>query len=159
MRRYNYTTPKSYLELISLYKSLLAQKRAELRADKERLESGVGKIAQASTQVIELALVGPAACQTRRGCRQQDCLLQVADLQGALKEEQIIVEEKKAATQALIESIGREKAVVDAAVEAARGDEESAARLQVFSFGDGVCDSAGWHCHDTGLHPAACRRR
>ena len=52
MRRYNYTTPKSYLELISLYKSLLAQKRAELKANKERLESGVEKIAQASAQVI-----------------------------------------------------------------------------------------------------------
>ena len=54
MRRYNYTTPKSYLELILLYKSLLAQKRAELRADKERLENGVDKIAQASAQVTTL---------------------------------------------------------------------------------------------------------
>ena len=51
VRRYNYTTPKSYLELISLYKSLLAQKRAELRGEKERLESGVDKISQASLQV------------------------------------------------------------------------------------------------------------
>ena len=51
VRRYNYTTPKSYLELISLYKSLLAQKRAELRGEKERLESGVDKISQASAQV------------------------------------------------------------------------------------------------------------
>lgn len=50
MRRYNYTTPKSYLELISLYKALLAQKRAELRGEKERLESGVDKISQASAQ-------------------------------------------------------------------------------------------------------------
>ena len=50
VRRYNYTTPKSYLELISLYKSLLAQKRAELRGEKERLESGVDKISQASAQ-------------------------------------------------------------------------------------------------------------
>lgn len=39
-RRYNYTTPKSYLELIALYKSLLAAKREELRAAKERLENG-----------------------------------------------------------------------------------------------------------------------
>lgn len=31
-RRYNYTTPKSYLELISLYKSLLETKRADLKA-------------------------------------------------------------------------------------------------------------------------------
>ncbi len=51
MRRYNYTTPKSYLEFGALYKSLLAKKRAELKADKERLENGVDKIAQASAQV------------------------------------------------------------------------------------------------------------
>ena len=62
MRRYNYTTPKSYLELISLYKSLLAQKRAELRADKERLENGVGKIAQASAQVFNLQQLGNRDC-------------------------------------------------------------------------------------------------
>ena len=36
----------------------------------------------------------------------------------------------KAATDALIASIGREKAVVDEAVEAGRGDEEAAAALQ-----------------------------
>lgn len=57
-------------------------------------------------------------------------LLQVADLQVALKEEQIIVEEKKAATQALIESIGKEKAIADEAMEASRADEEAAAALQ-----------------------------
>ena len=43
------------------------------------------------------------------------------------------MEEKKAATQNLIESIGQEKAVVDAAVESSRGDEEAAATLQVLS--------------------------
>ena len=47
-RRYNYTTPKSYLELISLYKDMLATKRMELKQAKERLENGVDKIAQAS---------------------------------------------------------------------------------------------------------------
>ena len=58
VRRYNYTTPKSYLELISLYKALLAQKRAELRGEKERLESGVDKISQASAQARHTA--GPS---------------------------------------------------------------------------------------------------
>ncbi len=41
------------------------------------------------------------------------------------------MEEKKAATDDLIVSIGREKAVVDEAVESSRGDEEAAAALQV----------------------------
>ena len=58
-------------------------------------------------------------------------MLQVADLQVNLKQEQIIVEEKKAKTGALIETIGQEKAVVDDAVEAGREDEEAAAKLQV----------------------------
>ena len=48
-----------------------------------------------------------------------------------LKEELVIVEEKKATTQALIENIGLEKAIVDEAVETSRGDEEAAAKLQV----------------------------
>ena len=46
VRRYNYTTPKSYL-----YKQLLGRKPDELRQDKERQENGVTKIAQASAQV------------------------------------------------------------------------------------------------------------
>ena len=57
VRRFNYTTPKSYLELISLYKGLLEKKRAELRANKERLENGVDKISQASAQVTPAALL------------------------------------------------------------------------------------------------------
>ena len=56
--RYNYTTPKSYLELIALYKDLLARKREQLRADKLRLENGVEKIAQASAQVRVPACAG-----------------------------------------------------------------------------------------------------
>jgi hypothetical protein len=93
-RRYNYTTPKSYLELISLYKALLAEKRSDLQTQRERLESGVAKIAQASAQV--------------------------ADLQVNLKQEQIIVAEKKEATDKLIINIGQEKAIVDEAVEGSR---------------------------------------
>jgi dynein heavy chain len=102
-RRYNYTTPKSYLELISLYKSMLEQKRLDLKHAKERLENGVDKIAQASAQV--------------------------ADLQANLKEEQVIVEEKKANTDALIVSIGQEKAIVDEAVEAGSADEAECAAI------------------------------
>ena len=102
-RRFNYTTPKSYLELISLYKALLASKRADLKQQRDRLENGVDKIAQASAQV--------------------------ADLQEALKAEQIIVDEKKSMTDALIVSIGKEKAVVDEAVAAGQEDEEACAAI------------------------------
>ena len=66
---------------------------------------------------------------------------QVADLQVNLKQEQIIVEEKKAKTGALIETIGQEKAVVDEAVEAGREDEEAAAKLQVRHLQHFLCIS------------------
>lgn len=38
-RRYNYTTPKSFLELIKLYKSILAKKRAQQNEAIDRLEA------------------------------------------------------------------------------------------------------------------------
>lgn len=60
--------------------------------------------------------------------------IQVALLQEDLKAEVLVVEEKKARTFALIESIGQEKGVVDEAVESSRADEEDAAKLQVKSL-------------------------
>ena len=54
----------------------------------------------------------------------------MALLQEDLKAETLVVEEKKAGTFALIESIGQEKGVVDEAVESSRADEEDAAKLQ-----------------------------
>lgn len=53
-RRYNYTTPKSYLEQISLYSKLLNQKDLELRGKVERLENGLEKLASTAEQVAEL---------------------------------------------------------------------------------------------------------
>lgn len=53
-RRYNYTTPKSYLEQISLYSKLLNQKHEELRQKIERLENGLEKLKSTASQVAEL---------------------------------------------------------------------------------------------------------
>ena len=147
------------MELISLYKSLLAKQRAELAENKTRLENGVEKIAQAARQVADLQVrISQDRTVTARSiirCRHTFSIVMFSSIkfnflsvclqpahtfhdgqgllsgQVALKEETIIVEEKKAATQTLIESIGQEKAVVDAAVESSRGDEEAAAALQV----------------------------
>ncbi|XP_043280370.1 dynein beta chain, ciliary isoform X2 [Venturia canescens] len=53
-RRYNYTTPKSFLEQISLYAKLLKAKAAELRGRVERLENGLAKLRSTAVQVDEL---------------------------------------------------------------------------------------------------------
>ncbi|KAB1266021.1 Dynein heavy chain 17; axonemal [Camelus dromedarius] len=53
-RRYNYTTPKTFLEQIKLYQSLLAKKRMELVAKIERLENGLMKLQSTASQVDDL---------------------------------------------------------------------------------------------------------
>ncbi|ESO12478.1 hypothetical protein HELRODRAFT_155577 [Helobdella robusta] len=55
-RRYNYTTPKSFLELIQLYQNLLAKKHENLQASVLRLETGLEKLKGSSSQVESLKL-------------------------------------------------------------------------------------------------------
>jgi len=50
-RRYNYTTPKSFLEQIKLYQNLLQTKHSELQANMQRLENGLEKLKSTTTQV------------------------------------------------------------------------------------------------------------
>ena len=50
-KRYNYATPKSYLEFIKLFKLLLEKKSNELLKGKERLENGLNKLKSTSEQV------------------------------------------------------------------------------------------------------------
>ncbi|XP_071673758.1 dynein axonemal heavy chain 9-like isoform X5 [Patagioenas fasciata] len=49
-RRYNYTTPKSFLEQIKLYQNLLLKKGKDLKAKMERLENGLEKLKSTSAQ-------------------------------------------------------------------------------------------------------------
>lgn len=53
-RRYNYTTPKSFLEQISLYIKLLKNKAVQLKGRVERLENGLAKLKSTAIQVDEL---------------------------------------------------------------------------------------------------------
>ena len=50
-RRYNYTTPKSFLELIALYRSMLEKRRNETNTLIERYDNGVIKLESTSEQV------------------------------------------------------------------------------------------------------------
>ena len=49
-----YTTPKSYLEMISLFLTLLASKRSSIDASINRLANGVEKLMTAADDVVEL---------------------------------------------------------------------------------------------------------
>ncbi len=44
LKRYTYVTPTSYLELLSIYRQVLLQKREDLTAQVERLKGGLEKL-------------------------------------------------------------------------------------------------------------------
>ena len=50
-KRHNYTTPKSFLEQIKLYDTLLNKKNHELQAKIVRLENGLEKLRSTAQQV------------------------------------------------------------------------------------------------------------
>jgi hypothetical protein len=50
-RRHNYTTPKTFLELIKLYKSVLARKRKATQEAIDRLENGLAKLHKTQSEV------------------------------------------------------------------------------------------------------------
>ena len=53
-KRYNYTTPKSFLELINLYIKILSEKHSEFQGKIERLNSGLDKLKSTGVMVEEL---------------------------------------------------------------------------------------------------------
>ncbi|ERL83802.1 hypothetical protein D910_01050 [Dendroctonus ponderosae] len=50
-KRYNYTTPKSFLEQIDLYRKLLTEKTADIHNNITRLQNGLTKLASTSEEV------------------------------------------------------------------------------------------------------------
>lgn len=68
LRRYNYVTPTSYLELIMTFKTLLSVKRENVRMMKNRYVTGLEKLAFAASQVAvmqqELQSLQPELIQT-----------------------------------------------------------------------------------------------
>ncbi|KAM9352911.1 dynein axonemal heavy chain 11 [Symphorus nematophorus] len=53
-KRYNYTTPKSFLQQITLYRNLLEKSRALYQHKMNRLDSGLQKLQTTATQVEDL---------------------------------------------------------------------------------------------------------
>ena len=82
-RRFNYTTPKSFLELIAFYKQLLKQRRGEMFDGIKRLDTGLDTLERTNEDV--------------------------AKLKDFLKVKKVEVEAKKAATDELLEAMGEQR--------------------------------------------------
>ena len=63
LRRHFYVTPKSYIEFIQLYRSLLKEKKREYEFNLKRMSSGLSKVAEAKELVAvmqeDLIKLGP----------------------------------------------------------------------------------------------------
>ncbi|KAL4648151.1 dynein heavy chain 9, axonemal-like [Arapaima gigas] len=97
-RRYNYTTPKSFLELIKLYQNLLSRKSKDLAHKTERLENGLQKLNSTSSQVDDLkAKLAAQEVELKQKNEDADKLIQVVGVETAKvsKEKAVADEEEK----------------------------------------------------------------
>ena len=117
-RRYNYTTPKSFLELIYLYRNMLDAERKTLFTSIERLSNGLDKLEKT----------------------QKD----VAILEEEIKVKSVEVEAAKANADEIAEKVGGEKTKVEAA---AAGANDEAAKCEIIAASAGKMSedlSATW---------------
>ena len=97
-RRYCYTTPKSYLELLKLYVSMLSRKREESEVGIERLSNGLEKL-QSTAEIV-------------------------SKLEDDLKIRLDAAEIEKEKAEGMAETVAKEKAIVE--VEEGKAREEAA---------------------------------
>ena len=100
-RRYNCTTPKSFLEQIKLYQNLVKKKSKELHQNMERLENGLTKL--------------------------QSTASQVDDLKSKLASQEVELAQKNEDADALIERVGIETEKVSKEKEIADSEEQKVA--------------------------------
>lgn len=82
-RRFNYTTPKSFLELITLYKTMLDNQRKKSSKMIETLENGLIKLEKTASDV--------------------------AVLEERLKKQTVVVKQAKDAAEAILETVAKEQ--------------------------------------------------
>lgn len=102
-RRYNYTTPKSFLELIAFYKQFLSRKREEADQSIERLQKGLTTLKETTAEV--------------EGLRED------------LRQKMIVVDEKKEAADALVDQVLKASAIADEEARIANAEKDKANAL------------------------------
>uniref|UniRef100_A0A8C8WRI9 Dynein axonemal heavy chain 17 n=1 Tax=Panthera leo TaxID=9689 RepID=A0A8C8WRI9_PANLE len=106
-RRYNYTTPKTFLEQIKLYQNLLARKRMELVAKIERLENGLMKLQGTASQVDDLkAKLAIQEAELKQKNENADKLIQVVGVETEkVSKEKAIADEEEAKVEVINKNV------------------------------------------------------
>ncbi|XP_077022232.1 dynein axonemal heavy chain 17 isoform X3 [Tamandua tetradactyla] len=106
-RRYNYTTPKTFLEQIKLYQNLLAKKRMELVAKIERLENGLMKLQSTASQVDDLkAKLAVQEAELNQKNENADKLIQVVGVETEkVSKEKAVADEEEIKVEAINKNV------------------------------------------------------
>ncbi|CAD7668337.1 unnamed protein product [Nyctereutes procyonoides] len=106
-RRYNYTTPKTFLEQIKLYQNLLAKKRMELVAKIERLENGLMKLQSTASQVDDLkAKLAIQEAELKQKNENADKLIHVVGVETEkVSQEKAIADEEEAKVEVINKNV------------------------------------------------------
>ncbi|XP_069510616.1 dynein axonemal heavy chain 9 [Ambystoma mexicanum] len=110
-RRYNYTTPKSFLEQIKLYQNLLLKKGKELTAKMERLENGLQKLRSTSSQVDDLkAKLAAQEVELKQKNEDADKLIQVVGVETEkVSKEKAIADEEEQKVAVIAKEVGQKQ--------------------------------------------------
>ncbi|KAJ3324532.1 Dynein heavy chain 1, axonemal, partial [Blyttiomyces sp. JEL0837] len=104
LNRNNYVTPKSYLELLGLYKRLLEKKRNELLALRKRTATGLEKLLNATKEVEilqeELEAMQPMLLQTSQETEYAMKKIAVDKVKAEEMKETVVKEESSASKKA-----------------------------------------------------------
>eukprot|EP00742_Colponemidia_sp_Colp-10_P007071 GILJ01007591.1.p1 GENE.GILJ01007591.1~~GILJ01007591.1.p1 ORF type:complete len:2165 (-),score=376.69 GILJ01007591.1:179-6499(-) len=100
LRRPVYTTPKSYLDLISLYVAMLTEKKKELETNQRRLTAGLTKLEDTRQAVKDLqpALIALQSTLAQKSAETETLLAQVASDQASAE----VVKANVVAEEALV---------------------------------------------------------
>ncbi|TMS22374.1 hypothetical protein E3U43_012639 [Larimichthys crocea] len=111
-RRYNYTTPKSFLEQIKLYRTLLGQRSKDLTTKMERLENGLQKLNSTSAQVDDLkAKLAAQEVELKQKNEDADKLIQVVgvETEKVSKEKAVADEEEQKVAAIAVVVTGKQR--------------------------------------------------
>jgi dynein heavy chain len=121
LRRRNYVTPTSYLELLSTFKTVLETKREEVNSLRSRLQVGVDKInttkAQVSVMKKELVELQPVLAKTQ---------IEVGEMMVQIKKDTEEADKTKAEVQIVEEGASTKAAATKAIAEDAQRDLDEA---------------------------------
>eukprot|EP00752_Nemacystus_decipiens_P010663 g9495.t1 len=117
LRRYNYVTPTSYLEVLSTYRNVLNMKRLEVGTLKNRLQVGLDKIISTQEQVgglqEQLTAMEPVLIKTQAEVEVMIVTIiqdkeEAGKTQRTVESQEAVAQEKAAATKAIADDAQRD---------------------------------------------------